>query len=158
MLFRSDKIIAGICWLEDMAQPLVCQTHKYLSNQEALIYPPRGILILFDRILNLFQRHLDADQNIMPYDDQFIAYLVNFDDESTSFKPPPSIQNIELLDVNTGMDMELEPSEPPPQPSTSTIPSPHTQATTGQQHHHIMLLPCHTLASPHNHLPHHSSS
>ena len=105
-------------FVEDMAQPLVLQTHKYLSNQENFIYPPRGILILFDRIHNLFQRHLDVDQNIMPYDDQFAAYPLNFDDEPTSFGPSPSAQNIELPDVNIKMDMERGPSQPPPQLST----------------------------------------
>ena len=43
----------------------------------------------------------------MQYDDQFIAYPLNFPDEPTTFDLGPSLHNVELLDVNIGMDLEV---------------------------------------------------
>lgn len=85
---NHNEIITGICWLEDMAWPLVRQTYNYLTNKGALLYPPKGILILFYKIINLFQRHLDANNNIVVYDDNFVAYPLDFADAPTSFDPP----------------------------------------------------------------------
>lgn len=82
-----------------------------------------GIFVLFNQILTLFQIHLDNGYDVIQYDNQFIAYPLNFPNEPSNFEPIPSQHSIELCDVNTGMDMEMSTSQAPPQPSTYTTPS-----------------------------------
>ena len=82
-----DEICASISWLEDSGQTLIRNTYKKLTFQVFVVYPPKGILVLFYRILNLFQRHLGDSDNMM-YDDTHVTYSLEFLDEPTSFDSP----------------------------------------------------------------------
>ena len=54
-LATLSGMCVGINWLEDTGRSLEKNTYKKLTIQSSIVYPPKQILILLDRILNLFQ-------------------------------------------------------------------------------------------------------